>query len=97
MRKGSSESERPDKFDIKGAGEITDLVDNVFIVHRNKEKERNAERDNPNPKIAKQPDQTLRIAKQRHGEWEGAFALWFHKPSTQFVSGPDNLSSCWRI
>ena len=38
----------------------------------------------------------FRIAKQRHGEWEGTFGLWFHKPSTQFVSGPDCLSMSWR-
>lgn len=95
IRKSGSESERPDKFDIKGAGEITDLVDNVFIVHRNKGKERNAEKEIPDPKIEKQPDQTLRVAKQRHGEWEGTFGLWFHRPSMQFVSGPDSLSLRW--
>lgn len=97
IRKSGSESERPDKFDIKGAGEITDLVDNVFIVHRNKRKERNAEIDNSDPKIAKQPDQTLRIAKQRHGEWEGTFGLWFHRPSTQFINSPSSLPMTWRI
>ncbi len=96
IRKGNSESERPDKFDIKGAGEITDLVDNVFIVHRNKAKERNAEKESPDPKIRKQSDQTLRIAKQRHGEWEGTFGFWFHKSSTQFVSSPDCLPLRWK-
>jgi len=95
IRKSNSENERPDKFDIKGAGEITDLVDNVFIVHRNKTKERNAERTNPDPEIAKQSDQTLRVAKQRHGEWEGTFGFSFHGPSTQFVSGPDCLPLHW--
>ena len=96
IRKGHSECEKPDKFDIKGAGEIADLVDNIFIVHRNKTKELNAIEDYPDPKIAKLSDQSLRIAKQRHGEWEGTFGLWFHRPSTQFVSGPDCLSMKWR-
>jgi twinkle protein len=96
IRKSGSESSRPDKFDVKGAGEITDLVDNVFIVHRNKSKERNDEKDNPDPIIKQQPDQTLRIAKQRHGEWEGTFGFWFHKQSTQFISGPDCLPLAWR-
>jgi twinkle protein len=90
IRKSGSESSRPDKFDIKGAGEITDLVDNVFIVHRNKSKEKNVETSNPDPAIVNQPDQTLRIAKQRHGEWEGTFGLWFHRASQQFVDAPDN-------
>jgi twinkle protein len=95
IRKGSSENVRPDKFDIKGAGEITDLVDNVFIVHRNKAKERNTEKVSPDPEIAKQSDQTLRVAKQRHGEWEGTFGFSFHRASTQFVSGPDCLPLRW--
>lgn len=83
VRKGDKEGTIPDKFDIRGASEITDLVDNVFIVHRNKIKEE---------KIAKkmevsadEPDCTLKIAKQRHGEWEGTFRLWFHKDSMQYI------------
>jgi hypothetical protein len=46
VRKGESEHKAPGKFDIRGAGSITDLVDNVFIVWRNKraeEKERRAD------------------------------------------------------
>ncbi len=35
------EETQPNKFDIKGTGAITDLVDNVFIVWRNKKKENN--------------------------------------------------------
>jgi len=42
MRKGEKEESIPGKFDIRGASEITDLVDNVFIVHRNKRKEAKA-------------------------------------------------------
>ena len=30
-RKRNDESDLPDKFDIKGTGAITDMVDNVFI------------------------------------------------------------------
>ena len=36
MRKGHTEFDMPGKHDFRGAGEITDLVDNVFIIHRNK-------------------------------------------------------------
>jgi len=99
VRKTSGgESSRPDKFDIKGAGEITDLVDNAFIVHRNKKKEQErdkAHRENTPFDESDSPDATLTVAKQRHGEWEGAFGLWFNRESTQFVSG-DRRSLRWR-
>ena len=90
MRKGQNEYSPPDKHDFRGAGELTDLVDNVFIVHRNKGKEdkvRNNELVDEG-----EADCTLRIAKQRHGEWEGAFKFWFHGDSMQYVSQPDKGS-----
>jgi twinkle protein len=39
IRKGDNVSDKPNKFDIRGASAITDMVDNVFIVFRNKAKE----------------------------------------------------------
>jgi twinkle protein len=35
MRKGEDERKAPGKFDVKGAGEVTDLVDNLVIVWKN--------------------------------------------------------------
>ena len=78
VRKRSSEQEKPDKFDIKGAGEITDLVDNVILIWRNKEKM-------GNPALADQEDARLMVRKQRHGEWEGDFLLWYDLPSRRFL------------
>ena len=83
MRKGRSEAETPDKFDVKGAGEITDLVDNLVIVHRNKAKEKDIQEGKEVADNA--PDSTLTVAKQRHGEWEGVINLWFDTPSNQFT------------
>lgn len=94
IRKGDKELSVPDKFDIKGAGEITDLVDNVFIVHRNKAKERAQE--NNNHEKDNEPDETLMVSKQRHGNWEGKVNLWWHEPSHQYVGGPDSLALRWR-
>lgn len=83
MRKNVNETVKPNKHDFRGAGEITDLVDNVFIVHRNKAKE---EALRKGEEVAEtEPDCTLTIAKQRHGEWEGVFSLWFHQDSKQFL------------
>jgi twinkle protein len=88
IRKGEKETNAPDKFDIKGAGEITDLVDNVLIVHRNKRKEDALAGDlkaGEREKFEAQSDTLLICAKQRHHTWEGKVKLWFDKTSLQFT------------
>ncbi len=85
-RKGESERKIQDKFDIKGTSEITDQVDNVFTVWRNKRKEDESQKQNPDEETMKEPDALLICSKQRHGEWEGKITLWFHKDSTQYVA-----------
>ena len=93
VRKGGSERERPGKFDIKGAGEITDLVDNVFIQWRNKGKEEKVKMREAGQSVDLDDDEAdaiLTVAKQRHGEWEGPLKLWFHAPSQQFIPKPCN-------
>lgn len=87
VRKSEREGKVPDKFDIKGAGEITDLVDNVCIVHRNKDKEAKQREGKPFEKF--DPDTSLIVAKQRHAGIEDKFALYFHPESQQFISNPD--------
>jgi twinkle protein len=106
MRKGEREFDQPDKFSVKGAGEITDLVDNVLIVFRNKRKEsqRESERDSKKlEELANVPDSTLICAKQRHFSWEGKINLWFDKKSLQLLESPsaprryiDFANSEWR-
>jgi twinkle protein len=86
MRKGDSEFREGDKMDIKGASELSDQVDNVFLLSRNKTKEDELVKPNPNEKIIKVADAFLSCRKQRHGEWEGKIALWFDKKSMQYVS-----------
>ncbi|WP_367189787.1 DnaB-like helicase C-terminal domain-containing protein [Burkholderia sp. Ed8] len=87
-RKGEKESVVPDKFDMKGAGEITDLVDNVLIVHRNKTKEallrKETISDEQRNEAELQADTVLICAKQRHHTWEGTVRLWFDSESMQF-------------
>lgn len=76
VRKGESEHKAPGKFDIKGAGAITDQVDNVAIVWRNKiaEQENNGD-----------PTCILAWEKQRNGEYEGKLGFWFDVESQQYV------------
>lgn len=83
IRKLGSEENMPSKTDIKGTGAITDQVDNVFLVYRNKKKEH----DIQHGKVVDEntPDTYLMCEKQRNGESEEWFALWYHKESQQFV------------
>jgi twinkle protein len=86
IRKLSSEEQTPDKTDVKGSGSITDQVDNLLLVWRNKKKERDAQAGKA---VAEnEPDGLLICDKQRNGEWEGRIALWFDKRSQQFVHAP---------
>ena len=93
MRKGQSENEDAGKMGVKGSGAITDMVDTVLSVWRNKPKEeriRKAEgkgEDVPQDELDK-PDALLTCHKQRNGEDEPKLALWFDKGSHQFMGSP---------
>lgn len=82
-RKGKDEYELPNKFSLKGSGAVTDQVDNIFIVWRNKEKEK-LTREGDNTMVA-EPDCILILEKQRNGETEGHYQLWFHTQSFQYT------------
>lgn len=90
-RKRESEKHVMDKFDIRGSGSISDLSDNVFTLWRNKAKESEAQKpeEQRNKSIMERGDAVLKCDKQRHGEFEGAFVLWFDKSSMQFTSRPN--------
>lgn len=91
VRKGENEDKAPGKFDSKGSGAIADQVDQVLTVWRNKKKERTAERAHRNSEVVddktqNSPDALLICDKNRHGEWEGSVALWYHPASLQYTS-----------
>lgn len=83
MRKGADEKHLPGKFDLKGSGSITDQVDNVFIVWRNKKKAQDRQENGAVDEA--DPDALLICEKQRNGEWEGRIPLWFESDSQQYV------------
>lgn len=94
MRKGDDERKPGGKFDIRGAAEITDLADNVFILHRNKSKEEVQRKlDNNSNRLPTeteqtkldQPDSFLSVEKNREFGIEKKYGLWFHAPSQQFT------------
>jgi len=82
-RKKHDESGAPGKMDIKGAGSIGDLADNLYSVWRNKKKETGEDPEGP--------DAILNCDKQRHGEWEGAITLAFDRDSFQYLDAPNEL------
>jgi twinkle protein len=82
IRKLASEEIQPNKNDIKGSGAISDQVDNVLMVWRNKKKEHQAQ---TGPVDSMIPDAMLMCEKQRNGEAEDWYSLWYHKDSQQFV------------
>jgi len=84
-RKLKDETQIMGKFDVVGSGMITNMADNVISVSRNKSKEAEARKQNPKQEILDKPDAYLLCDKQRHGQWEGAIGLWFHK-SGQFLA-----------
>lgn len=92
-RKGKDELVPPNKMDIRGSGAITDQVDNVMTVWRNKKKE--FEIADGIHKGAQEPDALIICDKQRNGEWEGKIGLWYLPSSMQYVefgaSGPMNM------
>lgn len=79
-RKDRDETRPPRKMDALGASAITNLVDNVFIVWRNKAKWEAQEIDH------KLPDAQFICDKQRHGTgWEGSINLTYHQRSQQYI------------
>lgn len=86
MRKPADEKEpsMPTKYTIRGAGEISDIADNVFIVHSNMRKKNLLQKRLTNTAMTSadeeeltRPDQFLGIEKQRHAEFDMIrFGLW---------------------
>jgi len=81
-RKGASETDQIDKFSIKGSGAIVDQADNVFLIQRNKRKEKEVAAGNA---VADVPDTFLTASKQRNGEWEGTLGLFYIPGAQSFV------------
>jgi twinkle protein len=88
MRKGESEDKPAGKMDVKGTGAITDMVDTVLVIWRNKKKEegrRLAAQAGEPFNEAEKPDAVLKCVKQRNGDDEPGFRLWFDGESHQYL------------
>jgi twinkle protein len=89
IRKPQNEAALPDKYDLKGSGSISDQVDNIFTVWRNKGKEDDMRNAGKFGGKSGEHDGILKCCKQRHyegsGDGEPAIGLWLHKDSAQFL------------
>ena len=99
-RKPRDESVIPGKYDIRGAGAISDLADNCLSVWRNKVKEDLKRREAKGAILSpddyeklQKADTYLRCDKNRHGRGqykEGLFSFWFDEPSYQYLEREDS-------
>ena len=81
MRKGETEHKMGNKMDIKGSGEITDLADYAFIVHKDVEKIDALSYDNMDSEDREQwerkPDGYVRCVKNRYDPDHPTIPVWF--------------------
>jgi len=90
IRKPANEGHIPDKYDNKGSGAITDLVDNVMMVWRNKAKEDEGKAKGSFSTKKSEHDAAILCRKQRNGEDEPTIRLWFDRDSQQYKGAPDD-------
>jgi twinkle protein len=83
LKKGEGDERMPTRMDISGTAAISDLVDNVLLLWRNKAKER--ARDAGKQFREDDPDSVLICDKQRNGEWEGRVHLWYDRETLKFT------------
>jgi twinkle protein len=81
MRKDKSDGSIGGLHDVKGASEIADMVENVIIVWRNKEKEQGGGKMD-------EPDCVIKVDAQRNADgWIGKIPLWYNKETMTFRDG----------
>lgn len=90
LKKPAKEGDKPDKHDTKGSGSITDQVDNLFMVWRNKPKEDDIKAHGSMSNKQTEPDCLLICRKQRNYEGnadgEPRITLWRHYDAGQFLA-----------
>lgn len=93
-RKKQNENETPNKFDVAGATDITNLADNVFTIWRNKVKENILNNPYSTPadidEVRSAPDCIISCEKQRHFDWEGRVGLFRCPDGNSFTDNIDD-------
>lgn len=95
MRKGKSEQDVGSKWEVRGAGALTDLVHTICIVWRNKKKQQSLKSSQltevQRADYEKQPDAVVAVEGQREAtgdDDEPRIPLWFDPESQTFLESP---------
>jgi twinkle protein len=92
----------PEAEDVEGTSEIAANAANIIGLWRNRKledeiriAEENAERGDAEAvikveELAQKPPVVVNVAKQRNGDWEGKFGLWFNPSTYQYRSAHDD-------
>lgn len=92
----------PDAEDVKGTSEIASNASNILGVWRNRKLEdevrtaaEGAEKGDSAAQakldeLRDKPPVIVNVAKQRNGDWEGKFGLWFNQATYQYRSAHDD-------
>ena len=92
----------PDAEDVKGTSEIAANAANIIGLWRNRKLEdeirsttEDAERGDATAQqklqdLTQKPPVLVNVAKQRNGDWEGKFGLWFNPDTYQYRSAHDD-------
>jgi twinkle protein len=87
---------------VKGTSEIGSNAANIIGIWRNRKLEdelraaaESADRGDAAAQqkladLAEKPPVLINVAKQRNGDWEGKFGLWFNSQTYQFRSAHDD-------
>jgi len=87
MRKGENEYKRPDKMDIKGCGEISDLADYAFTIFKDLKKQKILNENPDNEEYQRKPDGYLECLKNRYDPEHPTLPLWFSGKPFSFKQG----------
>jgi twinkle protein len=92
----------PDVEDVKGTSEIAANAANIIGIWRNRKLEDeiriateaadrgDAEVQLKLEELTQKPPVIVNVAKQRNGDWEGKFGLWFNPQTYQYRSAHDD-------
>lgn len=78
------EDKPPTKYDLRGSAAISDQAHNVITVWANKAKAAALDKDPGDEEHLAKPCALVTIEKQRNGEREGRYGLWFDSASLRF-------------
>lgn len=83
--------QKANKYDIRGASQISDIADNVLLCHPNMEKRMALKKSDQGLTLTsaeeehlERADFALEVDKQRHAAWEGIVSMDLHRASLQF-------------